>query len=91
MEKRTTGTVLDVKKQWWLKVNTKSFRAGTLDGAMFPNVIKVKYTVNGVEYVRNKWISPWVTPPAANAQVTVIYRQSRPSKFRLEAVGELLK
>ena len=47
MEKTTTGTVLSVKKQWWLKVNTKPFRTGPLDGAEFPHIIKVTYRVNG--------------------------------------------
>ena len=45
MEKETTGTVVAVSKQWWLKVNTKPIRTvGPLDGAVFPHIVKVKYT-----------------------------------------------
>jgi len=28
MEKETTGTVISVTKQWWLKVNRKPVRTG---------------------------------------------------------------
>lgn len=42
-EKRTEGTVLSVKKQWWLKVNTKAVRLGPLDGARFPHIVTVEY------------------------------------------------
>ena len=45
MEKETTGTVISVTKQWWLKVNRKPVRAHAMDGAAFPHTIKVKYTI----------------------------------------------
>ena len=28
MQKRTVGTIVSAKKQWWLKVNTKAIRKG---------------------------------------------------------------
>ena len=46
MGKETIGTVLSVAKQWWLKVNTKPIRIGTLDGATFPHIIKVQKSSN---------------------------------------------
>ena len=52
--KETKGTVLSAKKQWWLKVNTNSVRFGPLDGAAFPPIVKIKYTVDGKEYVKHK-------------------------------------
>ena len=52
MEKKTTATVISVKKQWWLKVNTKPFRHGTLDGALFPHIIRVAYVVDGREFFK---------------------------------------
>ncbi|ERT38252.1 MAG: hypothetical protein Q4F83_11425 [Eubacteriales bacterium] len=36
MNSKTTGTVVSVSKQWWLKVNRKPVRMHTLDGAEFP-------------------------------------------------------
>ena len=52
MHKEIMGVVISVKKQWWLKVNTKPIRMHALDGAVFPHIIKVKYTVNDTEYIK---------------------------------------
>ncbi len=84
MEKRTIGTVLSVKKQWWLKVNTKAVRIGPLDGAIFPHIVKVKYTADGNEITKNKWLGAGITPPSVNDPVPVVYREDKPTKFRLE-------
>jgi len=56
VDKETKGTVVSVAKQWWLKINTKPVRLHPLDGAIFPHIIKVSYTVDGVEYTKRKWI-----------------------------------
>ena len=85
MEKRTVGTVLSVRRQWWLKVNTKSFRIGPLDGAVFPHIVTVKYTANGEEIVKRKWLGAGIRCPEVNERVTVIYQEEKPTKFRLEA------
>ena len=42
MQKETTGTVISVPKQWWLKVNRKPVRNHAMDGAAFTHIIKVK-------------------------------------------------
>ncbi|MBO5702098.1 MAG: sugar ABC transporter permease [Clostridia bacterium] len=84
MEKRTKGTVLSVKTQWWLKVNTKAVRLGPLDGATFPHIVKVKYTVDGNEIIKNKWLGAGIEPPSVNGSVIVVYREDKPTKFRLE-------
>ena len=49
MECKTIGIILSVKKQWWLKVNTKPVRMHAFDGATFPHIVTVKYTVDGNE------------------------------------------
>ena len=84
MENKTIGTIISVKKQWWLKVNTKPIRKHALDGATFPHIVTVKYTVDGNEIVKKKWLKSFITPPSVNEQVTVIYREDKPTKFRLE-------
>ena len=84
IESKAVGTILSVKKQWWLKVNTKPVRKHALDGATFPHIVTVKYTVDGVEYTKKKWLKSFVTPPSVNEQVAVIYRTDKPTKFRLE-------
>ena len=84
MENKTIGTILSVKKQWWLKVNTKLVRTHALDGATFPHIVTVKYMVNETEIIKKKWLGASVTPPSVNEQVTVIYRKDDPTKFRLD-------
>ena len=84
MEKRTMGEILSVKTQWWLKVNTKSVRIGPLDGATFPHVVKVKYTVDGKEIIKKKWLGASANCPSVGERVCVVYREDKPTKFRLE-------
>ncbi len=83
MEKSTTGTVIAVKKQWWLKVNTKPVRKHAFDGATFPHIITVKYSVNGQDYIKRKWIKACETPPALASEVTVLYNENKPSKSKV--------
>jgi len=83
MEKRTMGTVISVKKQWWIKVNTKPFRKHALDGAVFPHIVKARYVVNGTEIIKRKWLGASVTPPCVNEKVTVIYQEDKPTKCKL--------
>ncbi len=84
MEKETLGTVISVKKQWWLKINTKPVRHGTFDGAVFPHIITVKYTVFGREITKKKWLGVSITPPSEHSQLKVIYREEKPTKCRIE-------
>ena len=72
-----------VSKQWWFKVNTKAFRRGTFDGAVFPHIIKVAYTVNGTEYTKRKWIGAGLPVPMIGESVRVSYREENPSKARV--------
>ena len=83
MDQKTTGTVISVKKQWWLKVNTKPVRMHALDGATFPHIIKVRYVVNGNEHFKRKWIRACDQPPAVDTEVTVLYDENRPSKSKV--------
>jgi len=84
MEKETIGTVVSVAKQWWLKVNTKPVRLHPLDGATFPHIIKVKYIVDGKEYICRKWIHAGLWVPIEGSTVKVFYREDKPSKARAE-------
>ena len=83
MDKETMGTVLSVTKQWWLKVNTKPIRMGTLDGATFPQIIKVQYIVDGNTYTKRKWIGAGKAVPAVGNELTVLYSSSKPSKAKI--------
>jgi len=79
MEK-TMGKVVDAKKQWWLKINTKPVRMHMWDGAIFPYIIKVRYTVDGRDYVKRKWIRAGHPVPEAGGNATVIYCEDAPAK-----------
>ena len=84
MKKETTGTVVSVKKQWWLKINTKPVRKGTMDGAVFPHIAKISYTADGVEYFRRKWIPAGAAVPAPGSTVKVVYDTDAPKKAELQ-------
>ena len=88
MEKKAIGTVTGVYKQWWLKVNTKAIRLGALDGATFPHIIKVSYTVNEREYTKLKWISAGFKPPVKGSSLRVVYDESKPQKAKIIYAGE---
>ena len=83
MERETTGTVISVKKQWWLKVNTTPVRLSASDGARFPHVIKVEYTVNAQTYTKRKWIPALAPAPAEGSHVTVLYEDGDPSRAKV--------
>ena len=80
MDQETIGTVLSVAKQWWLKVNTKPIRMGSLDGAAFPHIIQVQYVVGGNTYTKRKWIGAGKAVPAVGSTLTVRYCSDKPSK-----------
>ena len=83
MDKETLATVISVQKQWWLKINTKAVRMGPMDGAEFPHVIKVRYTVDGVDYFKRKWIGAGDRAPDVGTKQTVIYCEGNPKKAKI--------
>ena len=84
MNQRTTGTIISAKKQWWLKVNKKPIRTnGPMDGAAFPYVVKVKYTVDGAEYIKTKWIGAEYPVPSAGDTVQLVYEEGNPEKVKI--------
>ena len=83
MNESTIGTVIEVKKQWWLKVNTKPIRANTFDGATFPHIIKVRYTVGGSEYNKRKWVRACEIPPSVGSEIAVLYDENKPQRSKI--------
>lgn len=83
MDKQTTGTVLSVSKQWWLKVNRKPARLHALDGAEFPHIIKVEYNIDGKMYSKRKWINAGEPIPKVGSNIQVMYDSDRPSKAKI--------
>ena len=77
MEKETTGTVISVTKQWWLKVNRKPVRTHAMDGAAFPHIIKVKYTIGVKDYTCQKWIGAGNKVPDKGTTIVKINHQKQ--------------
>ena len=83
MKVETSGKVVSVKKQIWFNVNTKAFRTGSSDGAVFPNIIKVVFKAGGKEYTKRKWIGAGLPAPTEGSTVKVVYEESRPSGAKI--------
>ena len=81
--RRTTGTIISAKKQWWLKINKKPIRKGRLDGAAFPYIIKVRYMVDGKEYIKKKWIGTEYPVPVEGDTVQLAYEEDHPEKTKI--------
>ena len=84
MDREIIGTVVSVKKQWWLKINTKAVRLGPLDGATFPHIIKVAYIVDGTEYTVRKWIGAGLPVPSVGSSVKLVYSEEKPAKAKIK-------
>ena len=83
MDKQTTGTVIAATKQWWMKVNRKPMRMHALDGAEFPYIIKIEYTVDGKAYTKRKLINAGDPVPKIGSSVQVMYNSEKPSKAKI--------
>ena len=79
--KETSGIVTEVKRCWWLKVNTKSVRKGALDGALFPHIIHFTYSVNGQTYTGKRYVNWNKRCPVKDERLTVYYEEASPDKY----------
>jgi hypothetical protein len=50
------------------------------DGAIFPHIIKVKYSVDGKDYTTRKWLSAGIAPPYIGEQISITYDDMNPKK-----------
>ena len=46
-------------------------------------MIRIRYAVDGVEYVRRKWIGAGQPVPPEGSAVSLVYEEDRPEKVRL--------
>jgi len=75
------GTIIKASKLWWIKINTKSFRTSPLDGATFPYLIKVKYNINNIDYIKNKLVYWGNENIQTGDKVIITYDENKPSKI----------
>ena len=55
-----------------------------MDGAAFPRTIKVKYTIDGKDYICRKWIGAGNKVPDKGTTIKVTYCEDKPSKAIVE-------
>lgn len=78
----TEGIIIAAKKCWWLKINTTPVRKHALDGAVFPYLVTVRYSVGGTELVRRKLVVWKNDVPRVGNAVTIRYNENKPDKIR---------
>lgn len=83
MDEQTIGVITKVSRQWYIKVNTKPARGMGTDGAKYPHVISIKYSVNGREYIKRKWLDAYQPVPRVGDSVRIVYLKDKPSKARV--------
>ena len=54
-----------------------------MDGAAFPYIIKVKYVVDGNEYIKRKWIGAGLPVPHEGAAIKVTFDRNKPTKAKI--------
>lgn len=81
MNKNVEGIIIKSSKLWWCKINTKAFRTSPLDGATFPHFIKIKYNVDGNEYIKGKVVYWGKEPINTGDKVVITYNDTKPSKI----------
>ncbi len=84
MEQKTTGKVISASKLWFIKKNTKAVRTHALDGAEFPHMIKLEYTVNAVKYTKRKYIKAGLECPQISEEIPIFYDSDNHAKCRIE-------
>lgn len=80
---RTEGVITSVEKCWWIKINTKPVRSHSLDGAVFPEIIYFKYSVNDTEYNGHKFVG--IRKKFESGQrIAVYFDENKPSRYAVE-------
>lgn len=63
-------------------MNTKPVRLNAMDGAVFPHIIKVEYTVDGQNCTVREWLGAGCPVPAVGSLITVRYDEDKPSEAK---------
>ena len=80
----TKGTIQKVTKCWWIKVDQKSVRLHSLDGATFPHIMTFTYEVDGVQYKKRKYIGLRADAIGIFGNVDVYYDKDKPSRCEIK-------
>ena len=76
----TKGTIQKITKCWWIKINTKTVRIHSLDGAIFPHIMTFTYEVDGIRYTKRKYIDLRENLVGVFGNIDVYYDKEKPSR-----------
>lgn len=77
------GTITEMKKHGWIKINTKPVRTHSLDGALFPYTVFFRYSVNGRDYEGRKFVGLNTNGLRVGGKITVYYDGENPADYAL--------
>lgn len=83
----TEGSVTQVSRCWWLKVNTKPVRRFSGDGAVYPSIITFSYQVGSISYTGKRYIPIHYRVPQKGETIFVYYDPEKPQKYACYAFG----
>ena len=73
---KTAGIVISASRIRWVRVNAE-------DGITSPRAIKVRYTVEGRDYFKWRWLSAGQKAPRIGSLVWVEYDEGDPRRARV--------
>ena len=88
-EKNTSvsGTVTQVYRCWWLRINTKPVRRYSGDGAVYPHVITFDYQVDDIKYTGKLWIPVRYRVPSRGETIDIFIDPDAPAQYACYAFG----
>lgn len=78
------GRVTEVRRIWWIKINTKPVRKHAFDGAEYPMLICFSYEAEGAGYSGKRVINYTRRCPAVGEALTVYYDPARPERYAVK-------
>lgn len=81
------GTVTDVYRCWWLRINTKPVRRFSGDGAVYPYIITFEYQADGEPHTGKLYIPVRYRVPIKGEKIEVYVDPDDPHKYACYAFG----
>lgn len=81
---KTAGRVTMANPCWWLKVNKKTVRLYSADGAVFPHIISFEYEVDGKRYTGKHYVNWTKRCPDEGEKIAVYYDRANPANYAVK-------
>lgn len=75
------AVVIKVTDCWWMKINRKPMRMHGPDGAQYPHILHLQYSVNGNRYKGCRWLSWTEAAPVVGDTIPILCDASNPKCF----------